>query len=84
MITSDGADPDRQTYDIEYNGKLTRGSQGSRVKQVQQRLTELHYFDGPISGNYMNLTVAAVKAFQEKHNLTVDGITGTETWSVIV
>lgn len=83
VITSDGADPKQQTYDIQYNGRLTRGSQGNRVKQVQQRLTELHYFSGPISGNYMKQTIAAVESFQEKHNLTVDGITGTETWSAL-
>jgi peptidoglycan hydrolase-like protein with peptidoglycan-binding domain len=83
VIASDGADPVQKTYDIEYNGKLTRGSQGSRVKQVQERLTELHYFSGPISGNYMNQTIAAVKAFQENNGLTVDGIMGSETWNAL-
>ncbi len=83
VFAADGADSEQKTYDIEYNGKLTRGSQGSRVKQVQERLTELHYFDGPISGNYMNLTIAAVKAFQENNGLKVDGITGTETWNAL-
>ena len=83
VIASDGADPDHKTYNIEYNGKLTRGAQGSRVKQVQERLTELHYFDGPISGNYMNMTIASVKAFQENNGLTVDGITGSKTWNAL-
>lgn len=83
VFAADGADPGQKTYDIEYNGKLTRGSQGSRVKQVQERLAELHYFDGPVSGNYMNLTIAAVKAFQENNGLKVDGITGTDTWNAL-
>lgn len=83
VIASDGSDSNTPTYDIEYNGKLTRGSQGSRVKQVQQRLTELHYFNGPISGNYLNQTIEAVKAFQANHNLKVDGITGADTWSTM-
>jgi len=83
VITSDGADSDQPTYDIEYNGRLTRGAQGSRVKQVQERLTELGYFDGPVSGNYMNQTIAAVEAFQRNNGLTVDGITGTDTWSAL-
>ncbi|MBN1777448.1 MAG: peptidoglycan-binding protein [Clostridiales bacterium] len=83
VITSDGADEKQPVYDIEYNGRLTRGSQGSRVKQVQQRLTELGYFVGPISGNYMNLTIAAVEAFQANNGLTVDGITGSQTWSAM-
>jgi len=83
VFASDGADAEQKTYDIEYNGKLSRGAQGSRVKQVQERLTELHYFSGPISGNYMNQTMAAVKAFQENNGLTVDGITGSETWNAL-
>ena len=83
VMASDGADPNAPSYTIEYNGKLTRGAQGSRVKQIQQRLTELHYFTGPISGNYMNQTMEAIKKFQENHNLKVDGITGAETWSAL-
>jgi peptidoglycan hydrolase-like protein with peptidoglycan-binding domain len=83
VITSDGAQQGAAQYEIEYNGKLTRGAQGSRVKQIQQRLTELHYFSGPISGNYMNQTIDAVKAFQANNGLTADGITGAETWSAL-
>ena len=83
VIASDGADDTQTTYDMDYVGKITRGAQGNRVKQIQQRLTELHYFDGPISGNYLNQTIEAVMAFQEKHYLEVDGITGAETWSAL-
>lgn len=67
----------------EYTKKLSRGSKGDEVKEVQTRLTELGFFDGPISGNYMNLTVAAVKAFQEHNGLNADGITGQETWDML-
>lgn len=75
---------DTQTaYDLNYIGKITRGTQGNRVKQIQQRLTELQYFDGPISGNYLNQTIEAIQAFQEKNDLKVDGITGAETWSAL-
>ncbi len=80
VFASDGADESQTSYDMDYVGKITRGAQGNRVKQIQQRLTELHYFDGPISGNYLDKTIEAVKAFQEKHYLKVDGITGSETW----
>jgi len=85
VITSDGADDTATAYeyDLDYVGKITRGTQGNRVKQIQQRLTELHYFDGPISGNYMNQTIEAVKAFQTNHNLSSDGIVGSETWSAL-
>ncbi len=83
VIAPDGADPQQTNYTMQYSGKITRGAQGKRVKQIQERLTELHYFDGPISGNYMNMTIAAIKAFQENNGLTVDGITGTETWNAL-
>ena len=48
-----------------YTKKLKRGSTGKEVKLVQQRLKDLGFFDGPITGNYMNQTQAAVKEFQE-------------------
>jgi len=66
-----------------YERKLTRGAKGQEVKDVQTRLTELGFFDGPISGNYMNQTIAAVKAFQEHNGLRVDGLMGEETWNML-
>ena len=71
------------TQDSAYTRSLSRGSQGEEVKQVQTRLTELGFFDGPISGNYMNQTVAAVKAFQTHNGLESDGITGPDTWNMM-
>lgn len=67
----------------EYKNKLTRGAKGENVKKVQTRLTELGFFDGPISGNYMNQTMAAVKAFQEHNGMRADGVTGEETWNML-
>ena len=66
-----------------YSKKLVRGSTGENVKQVQTRLKELGFFDGPISGNYMNQTQAAVKAFQTHNGLTADGVTGQDTWNML-
>lgn len=66
-----------------YKKKLTRGAKGEDVKQVQTRLTELGFFSGPISGNYMNQTMAAVKAFQEHNGMKADGITGQDTWNML-
>lgn len=71
------------TADAEYTSKLKRGAKGEQVKLVQQRLVELGYFSGPISGNYMNQTVEAVKRFQENNGLKADGVTGEDTWSVL-
>ena len=66
-----------------YSKKLTRGVSGENVKQVQTRLKELGFFDGPISGNYMNQTIAAVKEFQHYNGMNADGITGIETWNML-
>jgi len=82
VIAADG-DADGITQDTEYTKKLTRGAKGDQVKLVQQRLTDLGFFDGPISGNYMNQTMAAVKSFQTHNGLTADGITGEDTWAVL-
>ena len=50
---------------------------------MQTRLTELGFFTGPISGNYMNQTIAAIKAFQEHNGMFVTGETDEETWNML-
>lgn len=55
------------------------GSRGDEVKQIQEKLKSWGYYDGEVDGIYGSQTMAAVKAFQEKNGLTVDGIAGTET-----
>lgn len=67
----------------EYEKKLSRGAKGENVKKVQTRLKELGFFDGPISGNYMNQTVAAVKAFQLQNGLEQTGKTDETTWNTL-
>ncbi|MDD6142312.1 MAG: peptidoglycan-binding protein [bacterium] len=69
--------------DYAYLNQLSRGSTGEEVKMVQSRLKELGFFDGPVSGNYMNQTLASVKAFQEHNGLHVTGVTDEETWNVM-
>lgn len=66
-----------------YTKKLTRGSTGKSVKLLQQRLTDLGFYTGPISGNYMNQTQAAIKRFQEYNGLEADGVTGEKTWDAL-
>ena len=82
VIAADG-NQDTAVTDAEYTQKLRRGAKGEQVKTVQQRLTDLGYFSGPISGNYMNQTVEAVKKFQENHGLKADGVTGEDTWNLM-
>lgn len=54
---------------------LKRGSRGSEVKTLQNKLKITA--DGIFGTNTEN----AVKEFQKKNNLTVDGIVGPKTWS---
>ena len=84
VMVEDGASTPDSLGTSEYGGhKLQRGAQGEEVKQVQTRLTELGFFTGPISGNYMNQTIAAVKAFQEHNGMFVTGETDEETWNML-
>ena len=55
------------------------GSQGEEVKQIQTKLKRWGYYNGNIDGIFGSKTLAAVKSFQKKNGLTVDGIAGTKT-----
>ena len=68
---------------VEFTKKLKNGSSGKLVKQLQERLTELGYYDGPVSGNFMVKTTRAVKAVQTQNGLESTGVVNEETWNVI-
>ena len=55
------------------------GSRGSEVRTIQDKLKRWGYYTGSVDGIYGSLTVAAVKKFQQKNGLAVDGIAGTKT-----
>lgn len=52
---------------------------GNMVTTLQNRLAELGYYDGPITGYYGSLTQDAVIRFQQTSGLTADGIVGATT-----
>lgn len=56
-----------------------KGSTGSVVSQIQTKLTAWGYYSAGIDGVYGSKTEAAVKHFQQKNGLTVDGIAGAKT-----
>lgn len=56
-----------------------RGSSGDTVKQIQQKLSAWGYYSGKIDGIYGSRTEAAVRYFQQKNGLTVDGKAGKQT-----
>lgn len=55
------------------------GSRGSEVTQIQTKLKRWGYYKGNIDGIYGSQTVEAVKYFQRKNGLAVDGIAGPKT-----
>ena len=55
------------------------GSRGNEVKQIQTKLKRWGYYKGSVDGIYGSGTLSAVKSFQKKNGLTVDGIAGTKT-----
>ena len=55
------------------------GSKGETVRLIQEKLTRWDYFDGTIDGIYGQQTAAAVRKFQKKNNLDIDGVAGPAT-----
>jgi len=55
------------------------GSRGSEVTQIQTKLKRWGYYTGNIDGIYGTQTLNAVKYFQRKNGLVVDGIAGKNT-----
>jgi N-acetylmuramoyl-L-alanine amidase len=55
------------------------GSRGEEVRAIQQKLKNWGYYDGEVDGVFGSKTQAAVKSFQKKNGLTVDGIAGPNT-----
>ncbi len=62
---------------------LRYGSKGQQVSNIQVRLRDWGYYNGTIDGIYGWRTVHAVRWFQQKHNLRIDGIAGPETLAAI-
>ena len=55
------------------------GSRGDEVTQIQTKLKRWGYYNGNIDGIYGSQTQEAVRYFQRKNGLTVDGIAGPKT-----
>ena len=60
-----------------------RGSSGETVKQIQQKLKDWGYYEGTVDGVFGAATEKAVKYFQEKNGLSVDGKVGQGTMDAL-
>lgn len=62
---------------------LRKGDRSEDVRTLQNRLIELGYLGGKADGVYGASTEDAVKAFQKKSSLTVDGKAGNVTQALL-
>jgi murein L,D-transpeptidase YcbB/YkuD len=56
---------------------------GVSILEVQQALTKAGFNPGPMDGQPGLKTKKALKAFQRRHGLHVDGMVGEKTWSYL-
>ncbi|MGI5877993.1 MAG: spore cortex-lytic enzyme [Christensenellales bacterium] len=59
------------------------GDSGDNVKKVQSRLKQWGYYDGPVDGIFGSETYEAVRLFQRRNGLVVDGKVGDQTAAAI-
>lgn len=66
-------------------GKTTLyyGANGNEVKELQQYLNKNGY-NLAVDGGFGDKTLSAVKDYQQKNGLTVDGIVGSNTWESLL
>ena len=62
-----------------YAAVVKQGNSGTTVKTIQQKLKNWGYYTGKVDGIFGSKTKEAVKSFQRKNKLTVDGIVGAKT-----
>ena len=62
---------------------LRFGSTGEDVKELQVQLTELGYYKGKITGNYLGSTRTAVETLQKKNGLEVTGVADPDLLEMI-
>ena len=69
--------------DVTPEPPLRNGSQGEKVRELQERLLELGYYQGEVDGQFGPGTKEAVIAFQTRNGLDADGLAGEETQRVL-
>lgn len=62
---------------------LRRGHKNANVAKLQELLKAAGCYNGDIDGAFGPQTDEAVRLFQRKNGLTVDGIVGAKTWAAL-
>ena len=60
-----------------------KGSTGETVSEIQRRLKNWGYYSGSVDGIYGSQTEKAVRYFQQKNGLSVDGQVGNQTLAAL-
>lgn len=75
-FNNDGVSPEQAAFGNEI---LVKGKTGGDVYELQGRLKYLGYYNGKIDGIFGSKTYWAVRNFQYKFGMVVDGIVGPKT-----
>ncbi len=67
----------------QFTSFLSEGASGNEILELQQRLTDLGYYQGPINGKFGPLTAAGVSALQRAHGISVRGYVGPATRAIL-
>jgi ferredoxin len=76
-VGTNASNPSGTSYN--FTELLTVGSGGDQVTALQQRLTALGFYSGPITGFYGALTKDAVVKYQTAHGIVATGYVGPST-----
>ena len=63
---------------------LKKGNKSDSVRTLQILLNGYGYSCGDVDGSFGAKTLAAVQKFQKANKLTVDGVVGKKTWTVLL
>ena len=69
----------RPNVETAYAAVYQQGNRGTTVKTIQRKLKNWGYYNGAVDGIFGSQTKTAVKYFQRKNGLKVDGIVGNQT-----
>ena len=78
-IFAGASSPTKSVEPVSYAAVITQGSTGATVKTIQRKLKNWGYYKGSVDGIFGAKTKEAVKYFQRKNGLKVDGIVGKNT-----
>jgi peptidoglycan hydrolase-like protein with peptidoglycan-binding domain len=78
----------RRVWEARYSNQPTRavlavGAKGENVRAVQERLSQLGFFNRALDGNFGEYTKAAVLEFQREYRLNPTGKVDRQTWQAL-